>query len=734
MTAIDLKVSGMTCTSCSSRVQRKLGKLDDVQAAVNFATNTAHVVYDPAKISVAQLIDTVEKAGYSAEEIGEDPTGGEDEHADDGLKRRLAVAAVLGVPVMVLSMVPAAQFDYWQWVCLALALPVYFYSGWPFHKAAVVNLRHGAFTMDTLISLGTTAALAWSLVALLFGHAGQAGMRMDMSFTARASHGGLGEIYLDSVAMIIVFLLIGRLLEHRAKRRSSSALEELLKVRVQEVTLADGRTIDAKLLMPGQEFIVRPGANIATDGVVVSGESSVDESMLTGESVPVDKQPGDEVTGGTVNTTGSLVVRAEKVGRDTVLSQMGELVSQAQMGKAPVQRLVDRISQVFVPVILGIAAITLVAHLLVGADVASAFAAAVAVIVVACPCALGLATPTALLVGTGRGAQLGLLIKGPEVLESTRRVDVVVLDKTGTVTSGQMAVVASSSDTAVVAAAAVESASEHPIARAIVHAGANNDVALPPVSGFEAVVGEGVRARLSAADAAALGCEVNTAKGEVLISVGRPVSPAAVAALDEYPGSTVVEVCADDAPLGWIAVADQVKPSSAAGVAELRALGLVPHLLTGDNAATAEAVAREVGIDEVVAGVRPEEKLAYIRQLQDAGHVVAMVGDGMNDAAALAEADLGLAMAGGTDVAMAASDITLMRGDVRAAATAIRLSRATLRTIKGNLVWAFGYNVLLVPVAAFGLLNPMWAGLAMACSSVFVVTNSLRLRRFRAIA
>lgn len=713
--AIDLKVTGMTCTSCSSRVQRKLSKLDGVDAAVNFATETAHVVYDPAKTTPEQLMQTVRDAGYEASLFDEltAPEGDDRAHIDQ-LRHRLIFAAVLGLPVMVLSMWPAIQFDYWQWVCLALTLPVYFYGGWPFHKATWVNLKHGAFTMDTLISLGTTAALAWSLVALIFGHAGHPGMRMDMSFTARAAHGGLGEIYLDSVAMIIVFLLVGRFLEERAKRRSASALEELLKVRVREVTLTDGRTIDAQLLLPGMEFVVRPGETVASDGEVVDGSSEIDESMLSGESLPVAKHVGDEVTGGTVNTTGTLTVRATRVGRDTVLAQMGELVKNAQMGKAPVQRLVDRISQVFVPTILVISVLTLAGQLLTGHDAASSFAAAVAVIVVACPCALGLATPTALLVGTGRGAQLGLLIKGPEVLESTRRADTVVVDKTGTVTTGMMSVAAYSDAETVRIAAAVEARSEHPLARAIV-AAANSPEHDSPVTDFTATPGEGVSGQVDGH----------------LISVGRPRDTRALEAQAAHPAATTVEVRRDGTYLGWIAIADTIKDSSAHGIEQLTKLGLEPYLVTGDHEAAANTVAREVGITHVVAGVRPEDKVRVISDLQSEGHVVAMVGDGMNDAAALAQADLGLAMASGTDVAMAASDITLMRNDIRAAATAIELSRATLRTIKGNLVWAFGYNVVLVPVAAIGWLNPMWAGLAMALSSVFVVTNSLRLKAFR---
>ncbi|PRQ11056.1 heavy metal translocating P-type ATPase [Corynebacterium sp. 13CS0277] len=730
--ALDVKVSGMTCTSCSARVQRKLKKLPGVDAAVNFATETAHVVYDPATVSEEQLLQTVRDAGYGADPAttgGVDPAAGDDRAQVSSLVRRLVVAAVLGVPVMVLSMVPAAQFDYWQWLCLALTVPVYVYGGWPFHRAAVVNLRHGAFTMDTLISLGTTAALAWSLVALTIGHAGHPGMRMEMALTARPAHGGLGEIYLDSVAMIIVFLLVGRLLEERAKRRSASALEELLKVQATEVLLPDGRTIDAQLLLPGMEFLVTPGTTIATDGEVVAGASEVDEQMLSGESLPVHKTVGDEVTGGTVNTTGSLTVRATRVGRDTVLAQMGELVAQAQLGKAPVQRLVDSISQVFVPVILGIALLTLVGQWATGHDAAASFAAAVAVIVVACPCALGLATPTALLVGTGRGAQLGLLIKGAEVLESTRRADVVVLDKTGTVTTGTMSVEAHSDDASLLLAGAVERHSEHPLARAIVTAaqdlagaaGAGADPAAAPggvladASDIVATPGEGISGTIDGAR----------------ITVGRPHHDEALAAQHAHPEATTVEITREGNYLGWVAVADTIKDTSAEGVQQLVDLGLEPYLLTGDHQDAADAVARAVGISHVTAGVRPEDKVAVVKKLQDEGHVVAMVGDGMNDAAALAQADLGLAMASGTDVAMAASDITLMRNDLRAAATAIRLSRSTLRTIKGNLVWAFGYNVALVPIAALGFLNPMWAGLAMACSSVFVVTNSLRLRRFQ---
>lgn len=718
---IDIGVTGMTCTSCSSRVERKLNKLEGVQATVNFATESAAVDYDPEKLSRTDLINTIQKTGYGAfvlsddhtEETAEQPTQTTpDQHKEQEiaeLKHRFIVSALLGVPVMVLSMVPALQFDFWQWACLTLTAPVFVWGGWPFHKAAWTNVRHGAFTMDTLISLGTTAAFLWSLIALFVGGAGEKGMVMHFSFTAHAG-GGLHEVYLDTAAMVIVFLLLGRWFEARAKGQSSAALRALLDLGAKDVAvLIDDRETRRPIsaLRVDDLFVVRPGEKIASDGVVVAGASAVDESMLTGESVPIEVSEGSLVTGATLNTSGRLVVRATRIGQATKLAQIAQLVTNAQAQKAPVQRLVDRIAQVFVPVVIIAAMVTLVGHLLLQNSVSNSFAAAVAVLIIACPCALGLATPTALLVGTGRGAQLGLLIKGPEVLESTRRVDTVVLDKTGTVTTGVMSVSqvrayeGFTESEVLDFAASVESASEHPIAQAISAAGSPR-----PVTDFRNEAGVGVHGVV----------------GKRQVSVTRGT--------ERIDAATTVTVTIDGVEAGVIAVRDSVKETSAEAVQNFKDLGLTPILLTGDNNEVANTVAAEVGIDQVIAEVMPEDKVAEINKLQQQGRIVAMVGDGINDAAALAQADLGLAMGSGTDVAIEASDITLMQGDLRSAAQAIRLSRATLRTIKGNLFWAFAYNVVLIPVAAFGLLNPMLAGAAMAASSVFVVTNSLRLRRF----
>ena len=730
--SVELEITGMTCASCANRIERKLNKLDGVTASVNYATEKARVEV-AEDVPVDTLLETVAAAGYSAA-LPAPPGTDEDLPALDPtrpLRDRLAVSAALGLPVLLLSMVPALQFENWQWLVLALASPVVVYGGWPFHKAAWTNLRHGAATMDTLVSGGTLAAFLWSLYALFLGDAGMPGMTMEL--TLRPDRGaGAGEIYLEVAAVVTVFLLAGRYFEARAKRRAGAALRALLELGAKEVTvLRDGREVllPVEQLGVGDLFVVRPGEKLATDGEVVEGTSAVDASMLTGESVPVEVGPGDAVVGATVNAGGRLVVRATRVGGDTQLAQMARLVTEAQNGKAAVQRLADRVSGVFVPVVLVLAAGTLGFWLGTGDGTTLAFTAAVAVLIIACPCALGLATPTALLVGTGRGAQLGILIKGPEVLESTRRVDTVVLDKTGTVTTGRMALVD------VVPAAgverhellrvvgALERASEHPVARAIAE-GAGAD--LPGVEDFRNVEGLGVQGVVE-------GRAVVAGRPRLLADWGLHLDAALQAAFDEAQaaGRTVVAAGWDGAVRGLLVVADTVKPTSAEAVRQLKALGLRPVLLTGDNEAAARTVAASVGIDEVVAEVLPAEKVAVVERLQAEGRVVAMVGDGVNDAAALATADLGLAMGTGTDVAIEASDLTLVRGDLTAAADAIRLSRRTLAVIKGNLFWAFAYNVAALPLAAAGFLNPLIAGAAMAFSSVFVVANSLRLRRFR---
>ncbi|MEV0234624.1 heavy metal translocating P-type ATPase [Nonomuraea sp. NPDC050786] len=725
--AVELSIGGMTCASCANRIERKLNKLDGVSATVNYATEKAKVTF-PEGVDPRQLIAEVEKAGYTAELPAPPDTPAREEPQDElkPLRERLITAVVLSVPVVAMAMVPALQFTNWQWLSLVLAAPVVVYAGWPFHKAAWTNLRHGAATMDTLISVGTLAALGWSLWALFFGTAGTPGMTHPFAFSIERTDGS-GNIYLETAAAVTAFILAGRYFESRSKRRAGAALRTLLELGAKEVELADGRRIPIEQLHTGDTFVVRPGEKIATDGVIVDGSSAVDASMLTGESVPVEVRPGDAVTGATVNAGGRLIVRATRVGADTQLAQMAKLVEEAQTGKAAVQRLADRISGVFVPVVIALAVGTLGFWLGTGNGTAAAFTAAVAVLIIACPCALGLATPTALLVGTGRGAQLGILIKGPEVLESTRKVDTVVLDKTGTVTEGKMTLVAvhladgENREEVLRLAGALEHASEHPIAQAIARE-AGSDATVEDFANVEGLGVQGIvdghavlvgRPRLLAEWSQHLPAELERTLGE-----------------EQAAGRTAVAVGWDGQARAVLVVADVVKPTSRQAIAELRALGLTPVLLTGDNEAVARTVAAEVGIDEVIAEVLPADKVEVVKRLQSEGKVVAMVGDGVNDAAALAQADLGLAMGTGTDAAIEASDLTLVRGDLRVAADALRLSRRTLSTIKGNLFWAFAYNVAALPLAALGLLNPMIAGAAMAFSSVFVVSNSLRLRRF----
>ncbi|HEU5161188.1 MAG TPA: heavy metal translocating P-type ATPase [Streptosporangiaceae bacterium] len=775
---IELAIGGMTCASCAARVEKRLNKLDGVSATVNFATEKATVSY-PAEVSREDLIAVVEKAGYTAGESA--PPGGANaaDAADaagaanatdttdtagaagaadandaartaelETLRQRLIIAVVLSVPVVALSMIPPLKFDNWQWLSLTLAAPVVVYGGWPFHKAAWANLRHGAATMDTLISVGTLAAFGWSLWALFFGGAAEASMRAGFELGTPGGDGP-ADIYLEAAAGVTAFILAGRYFEARAKRRAGAALRALFGLGAKDVAVIrtgpDGTTTEERIpidrLAVGDLFVVRPGEKVATDGVVVDGSSAIDASLLTGESVPIEVEPGDAVTGATVNAGGRLLVRATRVGADTQLAQMAKLVEEAQAGKAQVQRLADRISAVFVPIVIGLSLATLGLWLGLGGEPAAAFTAAVAVLIIACPCALGLATPTALMVGTGRGAQLGILIKGPEVLETTRRADTVVLDKTGTVTAGTMTLVDvitakdadADADTVLRLAGALENASEHPIARAIAKAAADRVGPLAPVEGFASLDGLGVQGVVD-------GHAVLAGRPRLLAEWSQHLPPDLVAAMTsaQAKGQTAIAVGWDGAARAVLTVADQIKPTSAEAISRLQHLGLRPVLLTGDNTVVARAVADAVGIepgpDTVIAEVLPADKVDVVKRLQAEGRTVAMVGDGVNDAAALAQADLGLAMGTGTDAAIEASDLTLVRGDLRVAADAIRLSRRTLRTIKGNLFWAFAYNVAALPLAAAGLLSPMIAGAAMALSSVFVVGNSLRLRRFRPFA
>ncbi|MBF6086176.1 copper-translocating P-type ATPase [Nocardia cyriacigeorgica] len=737
---VELVIGGMTCASCANRIEKKLNKLDGVTATVNYATEKARVDFT-GDISPDELIATVEQAGYTAAlpapkvETAAEPAAEEDPTAS--LRTRLLVSLVLTVPVIAMAMIPALQFTNWQWLSLTLAAPVVVWGALPFHKAAWTNLRHATATMDTLVSVGTLAAFGWSIYALFWGTAGTPGMTHPFEFTISRMDGS-GNIYLEAAAGVTTFILAGRFFEARSKRRAGAALRALLELGAKEVSVLRGgseQRIPVEQLAVGDRFVVRPGEKIATDGVIVEGSSAVDASMLTGESVPVEVGTDDAVVGATVNVGGRIVVRATRIGSDTQLAQMAKLVEDAQTGKAQAQRLADKISGIFVPIVIALSVATLGFWLGTGGAIAAAFTAAVAVLIIACPCALGLATPTALMVGTGRGAQLGILIKGPEVLESTRRVDTVVLDKTGTVTTGKMTLLdviaadGEAADEVLALAGALEDSSEHPIAQAIAKGAREKLGELKPVEEFANIEGLGVQGVVD-------GHAVIVGRARLLADWSQQLDAdleRAMAAA-EAEGKTAVAIGWDGKARGVLVVADAVKPTSAQAITQLRALGLTPIMLTGDNAAAARTIGDQVGIDEVIAEVLPQDKVETVKRLQAEGKVVAMVGDGVNDAAALAQADLGLAMGTGTDVAIEASDLTLVRGDLRAAADAIRLSRRTLATIKGNLFWAFAYNVAAIPLAMAGLLNPMLAGAAMAFSSVFVVSNSLRLRNFRSTA
>ena len=723
---VELEIGGMTCAACAARVERKLNRVAGVEATVNFATEMAQVTF-PDDIDVAEIIDVVQATGYTAQL----PDATHEHETESGLRRRVIVSAVLTLPVAALSMIPPLQFNGWQWLCLVLATPVATWGAWPFYRAAWLNARHGAATMDTLIALGVSAAYGWSLYALFFGTAGAWDMRMEFHLLPQQGS-GTGEIYLEVAAAVTLFILYGRFLEARAKTKAGSALQGLIELGARDVVVVrDGTEVPVPIdeLAVGDVFLVRPGAKIASDGVVITGRSAIDTSVMTGESTPIDVAPGDAVVGATINLGGALQVRATSVGADTQLAHMTRLVAQAQAGKAPIQRLADRISAVFVPIVMVLSVVTLITWLLLGAGPEFAFTAAISVLIIACPCALGLATPTALLVGTGRGAQLGIIIKGPQILESTRRVDVIALDKTGTITSGQMSVVAVHTAPGVVErdvlsrAAAVEANSEHPTARAITAAATD-----PVVVGtsFHAEPGRGVTDTID-------GRVVAVGRLSWLVDdLGNEMDPQLREKVDQST-ATLVGVAWSNRVQAVIEIADQVKPTSPQAIREFRALGLRPVMITGDHEQAARAVAAEVGITDVVAGVLPDRKAGIVQSLQVNG-AVAMVGDGVNDAPALATADLGIAMGTGTDIAIETSDITVVRGDLVVVADAIRLSRRTLRTIKGNLFWAFAYNVAAIPLAMLGLLNPLIAGAAMAGSSLFVVGNSLRLRTFRPLS